>query len=438
MGNYKKNFTKLFLFTIFLLIGLFCFHIDKISADLEVPYPALPTITGEMTDSVTDLPSYVKYLFVGGVSIGFLIALISLVVAGVLYFISPIDANAKKEAKDRIMGSILGLLILLFSYLIITTINPQLNIFTINKLEPVKIESPEAKKEPGVYFYENSGCKGNNIFSTTNIFNFGDLKNQVNSVDIVRDFESDVAYVSILYEHPNFWGNCHYINPNEGCEWQKPVYSSASIHRYDFDPEGEGVYFFRKPCFNAQKYEEIKGEGDEGESPTYDYDKPLDGKEYTDIEEVIEYCKENSGGWYKIENEEIKGTDKIYTAKLDDLSFNDIPEGEEDCIKYDKYNRCSATKPPTLGGKNISSMVIDGDYLLIFYNHKDPNAGGRNIGKIGSTDWSACQQFPSYYDVDRLGTRQLKWEIVMNHNGVMLPDSVAIIPIITSSQDNNE
>ncbi|MFA6190469.1 MAG: hypothetical protein WC711_03145 [Candidatus Staskawiczbacteria bacterium] len=430
MENYKKKLYRLILLIIFLLVGSFYFPINKVFAQLEVKYPALPTITGGTTEPVSDLPSYVKYLFVGGVSIGFLIALISLVVAGVLYFISPINVSAKKEAKDRIMGSILGILILLLSYLIITTINPQLNIFTINKLESVKTESPKIKKEPGVYFYKESGesrCEGNTPAHTTNIGNFGDLKNQINSVDIVRDPTSDVAYIAILYEHPNFWGNCHYINPDGGCEWQRPLYSSASIHRYDFKPEGDGIYFFRKPCFNTQEYKKNNNTDDPAVAPTYDYDKPLDGKEYTDIEKVIEYCKENSGGWYQIENSEVTG--KIYTTTLDDLKFKDVPEGEEDCIKYDKYNRCTSTQAPSLGGKNISSMIIAGDYSVVFYNKKDPNEGGRDIGNIGSADWSACQEFPSSYDIDKSGTRQIKWEIVMNHNGLILPDSVAVIPI---------
>ena len=98
----------------FLIVNFFYLPISKAFADtpLEIQYPTdFKTITGQTVSAVTDLPSYMKYMFSAGMTIGFSIVIISLTIGGILYFLAPISADAKKEAKDRIAGAISGLLI---------------------------------------------------------------------------------------------------------------------------------------------------------------------------------------------------------------------------------------------------------------------------------------------------------------------------------------
>jgi|GEM_PF-6087498 len=70
--------------------------------------------------------SLVRYLFVAGLALGGLLALAMIVFAGIQYAASGANPGWQNDAKDRITQAILGLLLLLFSYLILGTINPSL------------------------------------------------------------------------------------------------------------------------------------------------------------------------------------------------------------------------------------------------------------------------------------------------------------------------
>jgi hypothetical protein len=170
----------------------------------------------------------------------------------------------------------------------------------------------------------------------------------------------------------------------------EPFASSASVYTYNFNPDGDGVYFFRKSCFENQAS--------------------------TSLQFLIDKCKENRGGWYKVENSEIKG---IYIKKLEDLIFNNVPEEEQVCTKYDKNETCVEKTPQSLGGENISSMIIKGDYLvlLVYFDSQDKPLG----------PWTSCQEFPTPENTNKVGPQQIKWENIRNKKGV-IPNYLMIIP----------
>jgi len=421
-----------------LILFLFCasfFYIstNKVSAaGLEVQYP---TIANENpnTDTNLTLPKYVLYLFNGGMFLGFFAVFISLVIAGVMYFLSPVSAELRASAKDRVSGAISGLLILALTYLIVVTINPQLSVFNLNALSPTPLPPPVTKIAPGVYFYGVSSNNGGNNNEgggfaggggsyggggaggdwgdgssgncsdesvqphTSSVPDLGPLKNKVNSVNIVQNADTGNSYISILYANPNFWGKCQYINPSGGCQSVPTFASSASVHVYDFHPADNnpidgGVYFFRKSCFND--------------------------KAYSNATDLINHCEANSGGYYEVTNDEIS---PLYIGDLNQLKFrNVLPQEEQDCVKYDKNDACIGRAPQSLGGENTSSIIINGNYLvlLIYKATNDPTYG----------PWTSCQEFPTGNDVNKLGPRQIKWENIRNNNGV-IPNYVLIIPI---------
>jgi hypothetical protein len=94
------------------------------------------------------LPEYVRYVFNFVVALAGLIVFGVLVYGGVRYLTSVGSPTAQKDARDQIAAGFLGLAILLSSYLILTTINPQLVMLGL-ELQPW----PELKYErpPGVY-----------------------------------------------------------------------------------------------------------------------------------------------------------------------------------------------------------------------------------------------------------------------------------------------
>ncbi|MCX6722464.1 MAG: hypothetical protein NT094_00145, partial [Candidatus Staskawiczbacteria bacterium] len=221
--NQKKIGTVICLL-IFLFLGLFYLPIKKVSsAGLEVVYPQ---IAGTTITADTKLPVFLKYLFDAGMFLGFFAVFMSLGIAGAMYLLSPAKPDWLADAKDRVGGAISGLLILALTYLIITTINPQLKFFGYNEL-PAPPPGPSAPtKALGVYLYGNaSDCPDNpnNIVQphTSSVPDLGLLRNKVSMVEIVQgNGEDQPYYISILYDHINFWGKCKWIPASPpGCQY---------------------------------------------------------------------------------------------------------------------------------------------------------------------------------------------------------------------------
>ena len=141
MGKTKKIFL-IFLLAVFLVsfLSSFCFA----QRELEVKYPG----TEAPRTVKTYLPAYVKYIFNLSIIIAVLVALGTLIYGGSIYLASAGAPVAMKNAKDQIFASLLGLVLLLCSYLILVTINPQL----------VILKATIAEVGKGVILYQNGNC----------------------------------------------------------------------------------------------------------------------------------------------------------------------------------------------------------------------------------------------------------------------------------------
>jgi len=105
-------------------------------APLEIVYPAIPSTTVPETTAV-GLPKYVQYIFhLAVVIIGFII-FGALVYAGFNYLTSAGSPAKLSDAKTGIVAAFLGAVILLASYLIFHTINPQLTILKLAEVKPL-------------------------------------------------------------------------------------------------------------------------------------------------------------------------------------------------------------------------------------------------------------------------------------------------------------
>lgn len=437
-----KNIMKKFVFVI-----IFCFFFfNLLSFVLAIDNPQKPTlevkypeVAGQKLTADTTLPDFAIYLFNAGTIIGIFATIASLIWGGVLYVLSGFASLVQKkvDAKDRIFGAISGLLIILFTYLIITTINPELSVFKTEKLQEEEMPEVIIKPAPGVYFYKDNTCEDKNIKpKTSSVLDFNDFRKKIKSAKIVpytsdsNNYSEDIYYVSLLYENPNLYGDCYYVPPSEECNKDlEPKFSSASIYKFDnsalYDPNDEiedntdntkGIYFFRKACINDEKTvyaETSSGGGYSVKESTFTF---------SNIDDLIEFCKrpEVGGGWFFIKDSEIKNldSDKLFDKKLSEMKFEDVPKLEQDCEKYDRINECTQPVPPTLSGTNISSIIIKGDYVAIFYKNK-----GEDEEILGS-----CQEFPKATDVTKWGPRQVKWEHYRNTKNP-LADTIRIIPI---------
>lgn len=100
---------------------------------LQVNWPKSPAQTELCGDS--GIPTMVKYFYEWGIFLGGLAAFIALVLAGFQYMTSVGNPAKMQEARDRAVHATLGLVLLLSSFLILNTLNPELT-----KLQPPSTE----------------------------------------------------------------------------------------------------------------------------------------------------------------------------------------------------------------------------------------------------------------------------------------------------------
>lgn len=93
---------------------------------LNLTYPELPG--GFKLEDATTLPQLVGWLYVFFVMISGLAAFVMIVWGGVQWMTSSGNTAATGDAKDKIQKALLGLLLVLASFLILQIINPELTL----------------------------------------------------------------------------------------------------------------------------------------------------------------------------------------------------------------------------------------------------------------------------------------------------------------------
>ncbi len=99
---------------------------------LNLTYPTLPG--GFKLNDATDLPKLVAWLYTLFVMISGLAAFVMIIWGGVQWMSSQGNPTATGDAKDKIQKALLGLLLVLASFLILQIINPELTLLK-NPLE---------------------------------------------------------------------------------------------------------------------------------------------------------------------------------------------------------------------------------------------------------------------------------------------------------------
>ncbi len=108
-------------------------------------YPTVPFSQTTITEN-SELGEVVKYFATWAIIIAGLIVFGSLIAAGIQYLSSAGDPNKMSGARSRILNSFIGLIILLGSYIILATVNPQLTVLEIG--EPEAVTSTVAAATP--------------------------------------------------------------------------------------------------------------------------------------------------------------------------------------------------------------------------------------------------------------------------------------------------
>jgi hypothetical protein len=117
----KNKTTLIFGLILFTLSVVFVFPVLA-QYQLETK---LPNIAGQ-PDPGTGLVEYINYIFIFGLGLVTILALGQMMLGGIKYILAAGNASKVEDAKDYIQSALWGLGILLASYLLLNTINPDL------------------------------------------------------------------------------------------------------------------------------------------------------------------------------------------------------------------------------------------------------------------------------------------------------------------------
>ena len=238
--KYFKNVSLIFLLAVFLILvlGNFCLAQEK---PLEVEYPSVPGV--ETPTSVkTPLPDYVKYIFNFSLAIVSLIAFGALIYGGVLYLTSAGNPSKMGDARGRMFAGILGLIILLSAYLILTTINPRLIILKAS-LEPMS----SAPGIPGIYLCKDSSMDVCVAYADTSSTISPKIEDEVNYVYFRNP--PGITYGVVLHENENQQGKCS-VCLSSGCNFSYVGGVSSITVFKQGGSSGEGVTLYEKSNYN--------------------------------------------------------------------------------------------------------------------------------------------------------------------------------------------
>ncbi len=256
---------------------------------LEVTYPEIGGITP--TTTTISLPQYVKYIFNFSIGISILITIAVLIYAGFRYLTSAGSATAMADAKERIGAAILGLLVILGSYLILTTINPQLvflNLPEILKLPETEI-TPLAGKED-VLFYTEIPVGGlvADMFSKERMDRIKNISENVEiSAKKIKDLARELK--DLTEEEKKLTEELQILTNQCRCENTRP---NPSVCSYFGDcpvsPPTPRPYCSGEPCLNRGTILRKNGEIEEKKKEIFQKEKGICKFMYSSAGEKIE------------------------------------------------------------------------------------------------------------------------------------------------------
>lgn len=146
MKNIPK-FIKIFLAATFIL-HLFGFGLilsagaaqaaDSINLKYSVPLPGGPANTDFTTNKSTKpIADYIKLIYKYAIGVVGILATVVMMVGGIMWIMSGGSPERAGEAKAYISASLTGLVLTLFSYLILATVNPALTNFKLTEVGSV-------------------------------------------------------------------------------------------------------------------------------------------------------------------------------------------------------------------------------------------------------------------------------------------------------------
>ncbi len=115
---------RIFIFLSSLAVLFFSFSFSVFSST-QADWPKSP-LTGITLGATSEFHEFIAYVYGWGIMIGIIATFAILVFAGIEYIVTTTDPTKKSGAMKKITSALLGMGLLLSSWLILNTINPQL------------------------------------------------------------------------------------------------------------------------------------------------------------------------------------------------------------------------------------------------------------------------------------------------------------------------
>ena len=246
---------KKFLLPLCLVVALF-FLVSMTSAQgqLEVEYPTINEYYPQELDS-DGFPAYMEYIIRFLIIGAGIVVFGTLVYGGFLWMTSAGEPLKLQKSKQRLISSVAGLVVVVSSYIWLSSINP-----TLVKLQQIEsIEVIDDVTAPGIYLSKTSPFPSDDdeesIRENVRRINsseraLGSLRGEIQSIRIVNPTERNgdliYRYVVVLHEEENFQGKCKFYVNNQSSPSTISItdigsdVSSVSIVRAE--RYGTGVY----------------------------------------------------------------------------------------------------------------------------------------------------------------------------------------------------
>jgi len=238
-----KHFKKILLFTVLLLVLLGIALNTEAERKLEVNYPFIIGLSDPPRTVRSPLEGYLQYAFNLSIFLSGIFAFGAFVFNGVKVLISVGNPSALGEANKNLLHAFLGILLILGSFMLSKTVNPQI----------IEIE-PGVTAVGGVTLYESHDCtvsaddqEANATYNIANIQETFGFDQKVKSLKFGQGTEDlDIR----AYQNNEYGGNSILLRKgmdggmlgNEDCYSLPYFYSIGSINSIKFNWNIPGIY----------------------------------------------------------------------------------------------------------------------------------------------------------------------------------------------------
>ena len=322
---------------------------------------------------------YIVYFFNLAVAVGAFIAVVMIVMAGIDYVTAEGNASKIDDAKGKIRNALLGLAVLLGSFLILNTINPGLTSIIFKGAGKQPQEEITVSEGAGVYLYDAENFVSNNplMLKETKAGFVQDDNFKTQSIKFVNS--ETFKFGAVLFSDSNLRGNCSYLlnsisslNSASGNENNPPIGNNnlSSIVVFKTNSGSSSVKFYNN--INCQaKSDDYCIKGDKDNPCQEDKNKVCSVSSKDGFENIKNACPDFKGDILSIEVS--GGTAVLFKAadKGAEGRCQFFEPGNGSCINTVKYSYVYKTNyEPT------SSTVNPGDlYIPITPPSLNPGSG---------------------------------------------------------------